>query len=169
VKGHRYLLDAMARLPREIDGRPLWLMVLGDGPLQKPLAEQARHLGIADRLVWAGWQSNPGPFYELCDLVVFPSLDEETFGNVVLEAWAHQRPLVCTHFRGAREIATGGENAVISPCEDAPALAGAVEEALQNEDLRRSLTLSGQLELKRVFSKSAVMSQYIELYRNLIG
>lgn len=169
VKGHRHLLDAMGRLPREIGGRPLWLMMLGDGPLQQPLLEQARSLGITDRLVWAGWQSNPTPFYRLCDMVVFPSLDEETFGNVVLEAWAYQRPLVCTRFRGAREIATQGENAVTSPCEDAPALARAIEETLRDEGLMRTLTAAGQRELERVFSKSAVMSHYIELYRKLIG
>jgi L-malate glycosyltransferase len=159
----------MGRLPREIGGRPLWLMILGDGPLQEPLAEQARSLGIADRLVWAGWQSNPTPFFRLCDMVVFPSLDEETFGNVVLEAWAYERPLVCTAFRGAREIALQGENAVISPCEDAPALARAIDATVRDAALMRALTASGRQELERGFSKPAVMSHYIELYRKLIG
>jgi L-malate glycosyltransferase len=169
VKGHRYLLEAMSRLPREINGRPLWLMLLGDGPLQESLAEQASSLGISDRLVWAGWQSNPTPFYQLCDMVVFPSLVEETFGNVVIESWAYQKPLVCTNFRGAQEIATHGENAMVSPCEDSPALANSIEQTLKDEGLMQTLTSCGQSELKRVFSKSAVMSNYIKLYHELIG
>jgi L-malate glycosyltransferase len=169
VKGHRHLLDALGRLPREIGGRPLWLMMLGDGPLQQLLADQARNLGIADRLVWAGWQPDPTPFFRLCDMVVFPSLDEETFGNVILEAWAYERPLVCTTFRGAREIAAQGENAVMAPCEDAPALARAIEATLRDDALMGALTAAGRSVLEREFSKSAVMSHYIELYRQLIG
>jgi L-malate glycosyltransferase len=169
VKGHRHLLDALGRLPREIGGRPLWLMMLGDGPLQPMLAAQAQNLGIADRMVWAGWQSNPTPFYRLCDMVVFPSLDEETFGNVILEAWAYERPLVCTAFRGAREIAVQGENAVMVPCEDAPALAQAIGDTLNDAALMGELTAAGRRELEREFSKSAVMSHYIELYSRLIG
>jgi glycosyltransferase involved in cell wall biosynthesis len=169
VKGHRYLLEAMSRLPAEINGRPLRLMLLGDGPLQKSLQQQARSLGIEERLIWAGWQANPTPFFRLCDLVVFPSLDRETFGNVILEAWAYDRPLVATAFRGAREVVTPNETGVVAPCEDAPALAQAIERTLRDEVLMGDLVSAGRSELQRVFSKSAVMAQYMALYRKLIG
>jgi glycosyltransferase involved in cell wall biosynthesis len=169
VKGHSYLLDAMSRLPAEIHGRPLWLVLLGEGPLQRSLQQQAHSLGIEERLIWTGWQSNPTPFYHLCDLVVFPSLDRETFGNVILEAWAYNRPLVTTAFRGAREIVSEEDNGIMAPCENANALAQAIETTLRDEALMNSLVISGRNELKRVFSKTAVLSQYIELYRNLIG
>jgi L-malate glycosyltransferase len=169
VKGHRYLLDAVSRLPSEINGRALYFIVLGDGPLQESLIAQARSLGIDKRVIWAGWQSNPVPFYRLSDMVVFPSRDEETFGNVILEAWAHERPLVSTAFRGAREIAVDGENAVMAPCDQPAELAQAIERTLRDEALMESLVGAGQRELSQEFSKSAVMSQYIDLYRQLIG
>jgi glycosyltransferase involved in cell wall biosynthesis len=169
VKGHRYLLEAMSRLPAEIGGRPLRLMLLGDGPLQKPLQAQARSLGIEERLIWAGWQSNPAPFFRLCDLVVFPSLDRETFGNVILEAWAYGRPLVATAFRGAREVISPDENGVVVPCEDAKALAQGIERTLRDQVLMNAMVSAGRNELEQVFSKSAVMSQYIALYRQLTG
>ncbi|MEJ2609176.1 MAG: glycosyltransferase [Candidatus Thiodiazotropha sp.] len=169
VKGHCHLLDAVSRLPSEISGRPLYFMVLGDGPLQETLMMQASALGIDNRLIWAGWQSNPIPFYHLSDMVVFPSRDEETFGNVILEAWAHERPLVTTTFRGAREIIIDGENAVMAPCGKPAALAQAIERTLLDEVLMASLVQEGQRELARMFSKSAIMSQYIDLYQQLIG
>jgi L-malate glycosyltransferase len=75
VKGHADLLEAMAILPCEIGGRPLRLILLGDGPLRPELERQASRLGIADRLVWPGWQTDPGPFFCLADQVVFPSAD----------------------------------------------------------------------------------------------
>jgi glycosyltransferase involved in cell wall biosynthesis len=109
------------------------------------------------------------PFFRLCDLVVFPSLDRETFGNVILEAWAYDKPLVTTAFRGAREIVTPNETGVVAPCEDPSALAQAIELTLRDEVLRGDLVSAGRRELQRMFSKSAVMAQYIALYQKLTG
>lgn len=169
VKGQQYLLQAMSLLPRELDGRPLWLVVLGDGPLGKTLQAQARALGLADRVVWAGWQAEPAPFFRLADSIVFPSLDAETFGNVVLEAWGFGKPLATTAFRGAREIVRHGVDALMSPCADAPALAESIRRLCEDPDLAESLAASGRQRLIRDFSKPVIMQQYLELYTRLAG
>ena len=88
----------MGRPPAEIDGRRLRLVVLGDGNLRSSLEEQARQLGAAERIPWAGWQHDPAPWFSIADMVVFPSRDEETLGNVILEAWAYGKPLVASAF-----------------------------------------------------------------------
>jgi len=167
VKGQSALLEAMARLPAAIDGRRLRLAMLGDGPLAAQLRGQARAAGIEDRIVWAGWQSDTAPWYALADLVVFPSREDETLGNVVLEAWAHGRPLVTTLFRGAREITTHGEDAWCVPCDAPAALAEGLRRVIGDPALQRELTDGGRATLARNFSEPAVMSQYEQLYRQL--
>jgi len=167
VKGQRTLLDALARLPAQLDGRRLRLAMLGDGPLLRELRGQARAAGIEDRIVWAGWQADTAPWYALADLVVFPSREPETLGNVVLEAWAHGRPLVTTLFRGAREITTHGEDAWCVPCEDPAALAEGLRRVIADPALQRQLVAGGRATLERNFSEPAVMSQYEQLYRQL--
>jgi hypothetical protein len=169
VKGQQYLLQAMSLLPRELGGRPLWLVVLGEGPLGKTLRSQARALGVADRVVWAGWQAEPAPFYRLSDSIVFPSLDTETFGNVILEAWGFGRPLATTAFRGAREIVRHGDDALMSPCEDAPALAVSIRCLCEDAAFAASLAAAGRQRLVRDFSKPVIMQQYIDLYTRLAG
>lgn len=168
VKGQRYLIEALARMPSEIGGRPVWLIVLGDGPLRAQLHKFAYEHGVAGRTVWAGWQTEPGPFFRMADLVVFPSLDEETFGNVILEAWAYQRPLVATAFRGARKIVQAGDDALIAPCGNGDALAQMIKTALRDEGLRDSLIEAGHDRLIRDFSKSAIIAEYVALYTELI-
>jgi glycosyltransferase involved in cell wall biosynthesis len=167
VKGHRYLIDALARLPERIGGRPLRLVLLGDGALGARLETQARQLGVAERVVWAGWQEEPAPFFELADLVVFPSLELETFGNVILEAWAHHRPLLTSLFRGAREIARPGEDALCVPCADPAALARGVQTLLGDAALRRALATSGQERVRRDFGRVPIVRQYLDLYQRL--
>jgi glycosyltransferase involved in cell wall biosynthesis len=168
MKGHRFLLDALARLPAEIAGRPWRMLLLGDGPLRSALLRQAADLGIGDRLVWAGWQCVPGPYLQLADLIVFPSLEYEPFGNVILDAWAWQRPLVATRFFGALEVVRHGEDGWCVPCEDPPALAEAIRRLLDDDELRAALARRGAERAAAEFGKQAIMAQYRDLYRQLV-
>ena len=169
VKGHRYLLDALARLPQEMGGRPLCLLLLGDGVLSSALRRQAAQAEIDERIVWAGWREDPGPYYALADLVVFPSLERETLGNVVLEAWAHGRPLVTSLFRGAREIARHGEDAWCVPCADGASLADGVRRVLLDPPLAASLVAGGQRRVRHDFGRGPILQQYLNLYNRLTG
>lgn len=167
VKGQRYLIDAFARLPREIDGRRLRLVMLGDGPLGAALRRQAETAGVAERVIWAGWQHDPAPWFQLADMVVFPSRDAETLGNVILEAWTHGKPLVATAFRGAREIARHGDDAWVVPCDDAAALAAGIEHTLRDAGLQHALVTRGRARVAGEFSEAGVVSQYRALYAQL--
>jgi glycosyltransferase involved in cell wall biosynthesis len=169
VKGHRYLLKALSRLPARIGGRPLRLVLLGDGVLGPELRRQAIAEGIGGRIAWAGWRLDPRPFYQMADLVVFPSLDEETLGNVILESWAWSRPLVTSLFRGAREIAHHGEDAFCVPCGDAEALARGIAEMLRQPAMGEALAMHGHARVRAEFGRRPIMDQYLELYRYLAG
>jgi hypothetical protein len=167
VKGHTHLLEALSLLPPEIQGRPLRLVLLGDGVLGARLREQAEQAGVAERIVWAGWQVDPGPYFQLADLVVFPSLDEETLGNVILEAWSWSKPLVTGRFRGAREIAGHGEDAWCVPCGDSLALARGIEQVLGDPALAAAMIEAGRERVRSEFSRGRIMDLYLELYREL--
>ena len=169
VKGHGDLIAALARLPREIAGRPLRLVLVGDGPLGASLRRQAAALGQERRVCWAGWQTDPGVYLQMADLVVFPSLEAETLGNVILEAWSWDRALVATRFRGARELARHGEDAWCVPCADPAALAEGVRGVLEDDGLRASLAGRGGERVRREFARETIMDLYLGLYRGLVG
>jgi glycosyltransferase involved in cell wall biosynthesis len=168
LKGHRYLLAAASRLPAEINGRRWRLLMLGEGPLKPALEQQAKELGIDDRILWLGWKPEPAPYLQLSDLIVFPSLESETLGNLILEAWAWRRPLVTAAFRGAREIARHGEDAWCVPCEDARALADGIQQLLQNPGLASALVEQGANRVQQEFSRDEIMRRYLQLYNDLL-
>jgi glycosyltransferase involved in cell wall biosynthesis len=169
VKGLEFLLSAFAQLPAVIHGRPLWLVLVGDGPLREALRTLAARLGVDGRTTWTGWQTQPGPYYAMADLVVFPSLPAEALGNVILEAWAYGKPLVTTSFHGAREITRHGEDAWRVPCEDAAALAEGIRVVAADDGLATALAQAGAKRVREAFSRPAVVNQYLELYRTLLG
>lgn len=168
-KGHRFLLDALARLPAEVAGRPVRQLILGEGPLKEALHRQAAELGIEERIVWTGWQLDPDPYYRLADLIVFPSTNAEPFGNVIIEAWGYQKPLVTSASMGAREIAHHEADALIFPCEDPAGMAAAIGQALGDDQARQALASAGRVRAVNEFGREPIMRQYVELYRHLMA
>jgi hypothetical protein len=167
VKGHADLLAALARVPKMLAGRPWCLVVVGDGPLRNQLDKQARRYAYYPDIRWVGWQLVPDRYLQLADIVIFPSWEQETFGNVILESWAWQRPLLVTRFRGACELVRHGEDAWTTPCNDAPALAQAVSTLMNDQSLRTELVANGLQRVRHEFSPPRIIAQYKTLYRHL--
>lgn len=122
-KGFDLLIEALARLP----DASVMLVILGEGPLRGVLELLAQRLGIADRVVFAGFQHNPYPFFTAADAFVLSSR-YEGLPNVVLESLACGTPVVATPAPGGvREILAGVPECVIAESVSAPALAQAIE------------------------------------------
>ncbi|MGB8698004.1 MAG: glycosyltransferase [Thermosynechococcaceae cyanobacterium] len=89
-KNHSFLVQvaavAMSQHPN------LYLMLVGQGALQPAIAQQVQALGIGDRVIFAGAQSDiPRLLLEVFDLFLFPSL-HEGLGVALLEAQAAGLP-----------------------------------------------------------------------------
>lgn len=134
-KNHPLLLQAFAKLDRP-DAR---LMFVGTGSGHNNLVTQAAHLGVADRVIFAGFHTDPSPFYATADLFVLSS-DHEGFGNVIVEALGHGLPVVSTDCpSGPAEILENGRYGRLVPVGDAEALALAMEGALVANHDREAL------------------------------
>ncbi len=119
-KGVQLLLAAMARMktPRTLD-------IVGTGNMEPKLKALAEELGIADRVRFNGFQTNPQEWMRAARCVVVPSLWQEPFGLVAAEAVALGRPVVAFAVGGLPE-ACGGKATLVPP-GDVAALAKALE------------------------------------------
>ncbi len=134
-KNHPLLLRAFSMLSRH-DGK---LMLLGCGDGEPTLRALATELGIADRVIFAGFHADPSPFYATADLFVLSS-DYEGFGNVIVEALSFGVPVVSTDCpSGPAEILDHGRYGTLVPVGDAAALAQAMDEALSRPHDREAL------------------------------
>ena len=119
-KGVQLLLAAMARMktPRTLD-------IVGTGNMEPKLRALAAQLGIADRVRFNGFQSNPQDWMRAAKCVVVPSFWQEPYGLVAAEAVALGRPVVAFAIGGLPE-ACGGKATLVPP-GDIDALADALE------------------------------------------
>ncbi len=161
-KAYDVLIQAMRRLPN------VYLWLAGEGPLGAELRKAAVHFGVAPRIRFLGWQQDPGPLYAAADLVTCPSRIEP-LGNVVLEAWARQKPIVATAADGPVELIRHGENGLLTPIDDPEALAEAIGQVLRDPNIAESLARSGHEDYLADYSEAAVVQRYLEFFAKVTG
>ncbi len=158
-KGYADLLQALARLPRELHWR---FEHVGAGELGPALVEQATQLGIAERCTWHGAQPQKAVFASLAraDLFVLAAKtaadgDQDGLPNVLMEA-AHQGlPIVSTRAAAIGEFIDHGANGLLAAPGAPDELAAAIERLVRDPDLRLRLARHAADAVRTRFSYEA--------------
>ncbi|WP_306142677.1 glycosyltransferase [Roseibium sp. MMSF_3412] len=152
------IIRALAQLPETVHA---WL--IGDGELQEDMQRLARDLGVENRTHFLGWQRDPSPFLSAADILVCPS-DEEPLGNVVLEGWNADLPVVATASQGPGWLIEHGKTGLLSACGDADGLAGSIYLLVSNESEKTTLTVNARTTLAERFTIEAISNQYLQQF-----
>jgi glycosyltransferase involved in cell wall biosynthesis len=166
LAGHDTLLGALRDVIRSLPNATLWL--IGDGELRVVLQQRCRDLGIAGQVNFLGIMSNDrlGAYYAAADLFVLPS-QTESWGTVMLEALACGTPVVTTDTVGGIEVGEAfPEDVAVVPKGNSSELAAAIVRALPG---RRRASPATRERIRRDFSVTACASQYLEVYRRVLG
>ena len=158
-KGFDTLVAAAANIP----GAYLWLV--GDGKEKANLQSQAAKLGMADRVRFIGWVAEPAPYIAASDVFCMPSR-HEPLGNVVLEAWQLQIPTIASSSEGPTWFMRDGQNGLLFPIDDVQALTQALQRLKADSELRRSLVDGATQTTQQMFTKDAIVDQYLQLIKD---
>ena len=135
-KGHRYLLEAAAPVLAAVPAARV--LIVGDGDLADPLRQQARALGIADRVVFAGHRDDIPAVLGAVDVFCISSTYEGT-PLTLFEAMAAGKAIVSTAVDGCREVIEDGVTGVLVPSRDPATLALRLRELLTSPGRRDEL------------------------------
>ena len=164
LAGQTFLLDAFAALGRT-DVR---LVICGTGALRESLEQQAKTLGIAERVTFAGLVPNDevARYTAAADVFALPSL-LEALPTVAVEALASGTPVVSADHPGGLELQELFEGDVtVVPRRNAHTLARALGEALTGGRRTRPQTA---IVLTRLFRPPAIADLYERLYRDMLA
>jgi glycosyltransferase involved in cell wall biosynthesis len=145
----------------------LYMVLAGEGPLRGPIVEQARALGVADRVRLLGHRDDVDAVLAALDIYVLASRFEP-FGVALLEAKAAGRAIVAT---AVDEIPTliDEQTGVLVPPRAPEALAAALARLAGDEPLRRRLGAAAACDAVRRHGLPALVGDYQELYASLIN
>lgn len=103
LKGHRYLIEAMAQIVKNRDD--VLCIIIGSGKLENELNKKVKYLQLENYVKLIGGRSHEeiSIWMNSCDIFVLPSL-KESFGVVQIEAMACGKPVIATYNGGSEEI-----------------------------------------------------------------
>ena len=157
AKAHDVSLEALATIP------DAYLWIAGVGPMEAKLRALAQALEVENRVRFLGWRTDASALYRTADVCVFPSR-YEPLGNVVIQAWAHELPVIAAASQGPAALIKDGQDGLLVPIDDAPALAAGIRRLLDDPALRTSLAAAGSLRVAAEFSQAAVVAQWRALF-----
>jgi len=165
VKGYGFLLEAFKLIHDQEPG--VRLLVIGEGPLEAELKNQARELGLAHAVLFPGFRTDIADLLNALDVFVMSSLHEGT-PTVLLEALALQKPVVSTSVGGIPEVlARIGSGIQVRP-GDPHALAAGCLRALEEVRTGRPDTREVRDRVLRLYSPQALGDRVLSLYRELL-
>ncbi|HEY0941128.1 MAG TPA: glycosyltransferase [Steroidobacter sp.] len=161
LKAAKLVLD---RVPRAR------FLVVGEGDEQvlQPLLQLRAQLGIEARFQFLGFRKSTSTLYHNFDVFVSSSRTEG-LSLSFLEAMATGRAIVATRSGGAEEGIEPDVSGVLTPIEDPPALAAALERVLNDADLRQRLGEAARARVVQSFSLEATIGEYEALYRKVLA
>jgi glycosyltransferase involved in cell wall biosynthesis len=155
VKGFDTLIRAAALLP------DTYCLIAGDGPERQRLQTLIADLRVADRVRLLGWRDDIGPLLKAADIFVSSSR-HEPLGNMVLEAFAAQTPVLAAKAEGPGEVIRHGQDGLLVPVDDVAALASAARSLLADVRLRVKLALAARQRYAAEFSREVVVKAWLE-------
>lgn len=166
IKGLPDLIHAVALLCPELPN--LRLEIAGEGPELENLEQEARVLGITERIRFLGWQKDMGSVYRNWDIFAMPSLTE-AFPMAALEAMAQGLPVVATNVGGLPELVEEGRTGYLVPPSDPDALADRLRPLILDPNRRQAMGAAGYYRVREHFSVDRMVAQIAGIYRSLLA
>jgi len=164
IKGHRYFIEAAAKVAR--DRSDVHFVLVGDGALRSDCERQARSLGLAGRIHFLGKRGDvPSILHHLYVSVLCST--SEGLSNVIMESMAAGKPVVATRVGGNPELVSDGETGCVVPPADAASLAEAILKVLNYPVLAEAMGMAARQAAVERFSVRAMVGAHEKLYYRL--
>jgi glycogen(starch) synthase len=167
-KGALVAADAVRLLASESSPAPV-LVLLGpiDDSFRRYYARLSKRERAYIRLLGPVSEADKHAILERSSLLVLPSR-VDSFGIVLLEAWAHGKPVIGARAGGIPGVIDDGVDGLLVPWGDARSLAVAIREILADPANARAMGEAGRLKTEMRYTWPAVYRQIERIYENVV-
>jgi glycosyltransferase involved in cell wall biosynthesis len=145
-------------------GRDAEFLIATQGPDTIDVRRQAQVRRIADRVSVADYAAVGPRFWTVLSIYCQPSLTH-TVGRTLTLALAHGIPSISSNVKGLHTLIDHGRTGKIVPAGDPEALALAINQFLDHDDLATRMGLEGQAAVRAVFDLESEVDCLTRLYR----
>ena len=168
-KGHKVLIEALALL----DKNKYCCLIVGDVDKHYnyylELSELVEKKGLQDIVIFTGNLEDMPAVYMLSDIIVTPSIDEEPFGRISIEAQAMGRIIIASNVGGFKETVKDNETGFLVPPKDSKALSEAITYVTNLTEHRKYKIMQAAQKNAELFSLKKMKNKTLSIYKELVG
>jgi glycosyltransferase involved in cell wall biosynthesis len=167
LKGPLRLLEAFG-VAHQSHGQ-MKLCIAGEGSQRQEFIARSHRLGLEGKCELVGVYKSieeRSEFMNSIDVFVLPSLTEGT-PNVIIEAMAHEKPIIATAVGGVPDLVTEDVGILVPP-DDGRALAAAMTRMAVDIEMRRRMGTAARRKYEQLFTPAAVLPVLLGLYAGII-
>jgi glycosyltransferase involved in cell wall biosynthesis len=159
-KGIQHVLQALTRIEL-----PVHLTIVGEGNYQDQLKEQAKALGVNDRVTFYGYCAREElvALYANSDFFILPSM-AESFGMVFVEAMSCELPVIGARIGGVPDI-VAEENGILVEAANVDEIQQAIETMASDADMRAAMATANRQKVIDHYTWQSVADQYNATYQ----
>ena len=99
--------------------------------------------------------------------MILPSIEQEDFPNVILEAMSLGKPVISTKIAGIPEQIDDNKTGVLVEPRDEWQLMLALNKLIVNKEMRLQMGKSGRDKFQKCFTSAVTISKYLFMYDKL--
>jgi glycosyltransferase involved in cell wall biosynthesis len=169
-KGHEEILEAATLLSKKHNN--IHFLIVGEASYgEERYAQRIRtlslSLGLEKLVTFSGFRKDIPEVMAALDIFAFPS-HAESFGVVLIEAMAMERPVVSTNCDGVLDIVVDGETGIYVHPRNATELATALSRLITDGALREKMGKAGRRRVEELFDQRKQLNRTEELYYQLL-
>jgi len=172
IKGHAFFLQAIARVVRIFPKAKIW--VVGDAPEGKPeyreeLKALIKKLDIERFVEFLGSRGDIPKIMSELDLLVLPSVGQEAFGRVIIEAGASGVPVIATRIGGAVDIVENEKTGLLVKPGDIMELVNSIIRLLKDRELAKNFAIGARKKVEKEYGLDRMTENTVKVYEESLS
>jgi len=168
-KGIEYLIRAVDNAVKITD--QIKLVIAGDGNKKIELQQLVKELKLNKSVTFAGFIAHEDipSFYELCDVIVLPSIWDEPLSRVLLETFHFSKPVIATKTGGTPEIISDGENGLLVEPKNSDQIADKILFLYNNPDIRKRIQENVKSYSIKNLNSRTLTKKFLNMYKTVLS
>lgn len=171
TKGYQYLIDAFRKVVRT--NPYLKLKIIGSVDKNKSryfdyLKTLVTRFSLSYNVEFTGFCQDVESVLSKAKLLVAPSLIEEAFGRVVIEAGASGVPVVATKVGGFQEIINDNKDGLLVAPADPNSLSDAILKLINNPELSQKLSIAARKKVESFYTMDKALNSLAKIYQKAL-
>lgn len=169
-KGHKYLLEAihLISIDKQLSDN-IHFLLEGDGPEKKSILDYISQHNLEDKIQILDNVKDIYNLYNITDVLILPSIDNEDFPNVILEAMSIGIPVIGTNIAGIPEQIDSMSTGIVIKPKCAIELKNAIMKICNNTSLLERFSNNAIEKFTTMYNKNIALEKYHKLYQNLLN